>query len=592
MLKFLKTLVAVTILSFMGYQQTDACTNVIVTKGASKDGSVMVTYAADSHQLYGELYFTPAGIFPAGSIMDVTEWDTGKFLGRIPQISRTFQTVGNMNEHQLIITETTYGGRHELYDPQGVMDYGSLIYITLQRAKTAREAIQIIDELMQEYGYASSGESFSIADKNEAWIMDLIGKGSKIEDGVNVRKGAVWVATRIPDGYISAHANQSRITTINFKDKENWMYAKDVVSFAREMGYFEGKDEEFSFADAYAPLDFGAMRGCEARVWSAFNILGKGMIGDKKAEEYLDYAMGYNKENRLPLYFKPAEKVSLKEVADVMRDHYEGSPMDMSTDAGAGACHTPYRWRPMNFEYEGVKYANERAIATQQTGWWIVAQSRNWLPDEVGGLLWFGTDDAATSPLTPIYTSITEVPECIKVGNGSIIDYSPTSMFWVTNRIAQFAYLFYDRVQPEVKNLIDGLLAAELDNVKAIDEKAMAIYGDQVPPIETEWVKIKGKKAKKAALANRFLEPNAAVREVLTNYSVNTAQHLFKQWQQLDIYLLMKYLDGNVKVQNPDGSFKNNGNNDRIPDSPTNPEFSTPYKKAIVDSNGEVLKIK
>lgn len=590
MFKSFKALFAAAILLFMGYQQTDACTNVIITKGASKDGSVMVTYAADSHQLFGELYYTPAGTFPDGTMMDVTEWDTGKFLGKIAQINRTYQTVGNMNERQLMITETTFGGRPELYDPAGIMDYGSLIYITLQRARTAREAIGIIDGLMQEYGYASSGESFTIADKNEAWIMEIIGKGSKVENGVNVRKGAVWVATRIPDGYISAHANQARITKIDFKDKENWLYAKDVVSFAREMGYFEGKDEDFSFCDAYAPLDFGAMRGCEARVWSAFNILGKGMIGDKKAEEYLDYAMGYNKDNRLPLYFKPAEKVGLKEVADVMRDHYEGSPMDMTTDAGAGACRTPYRWRPMSFEYEGETYTNERAIATQQTGFWILCQARNWLPDEVGGILWFGTDDAATSPLTPVYTSITEVPECIRVGNGSIINYSPTSMFWATNRIAQFAYLFYDRVFPEVDKVIDAHENAAIEAVKQIDAKAMELYGENVPPVETEWVKVKGRKAQKAELAKKYLTPNPDVRKVLTDYSVTTAQNLFRTWQELDIYLLTKFLDGNVKVQNPDGTFKNNGHSHRIPASPTNPQFPEAYKKAIVDTNGDVLR--
>ena len=354
---FKSALCAVSVLSMAVYSGM-ACTNVLVTKGASKDGSVFITYSADSHQLYGELYYTPAGFFKPGTLLNINEWDSGKYLGQIAQkVGQTYQTVGNMNEHQLIITETTFGGRHELGDPDGIMDYGSLIYITLQRAKTAREAIQTIVDLANEYGYASSGESFSIADKNEVWIMELIGKGSKKDKkGRNVNKGIVWAAARVPDGYICAHANQARIHHIEFDDPENWLYAEDVVDFAREMGYFEGTDEEFSFCDAYAPIDFGGMRGCEARVWSAFNILGGGMIGDKKAEEYLDFAMGYNGENKMPLFIKPAEKIGLKEVADVMRDHYEGTPMDMTVDAGAGGHHSPYRWRPMYFEYDGKEY--------------------------------------------------------------------------------------------------------------------------------------------------------------------------------------------------------------------------------------------
>lgn len=544
-----------------------ACTNVLITKGASKDGSVLISYSADSHQLYGELYFSPAGIFKKGSLLPITEWDTGKYLGEIAQVRRTYQTVGNMNEHQLIITETTFGGRPELYDPEGIMDYGSLIYITLQRARTAREAIAIMASLVEKYGYASSGESFSIGDKDEVWIMEMIGKGSKTDaDGNNLRKGAVWVAARVPDGYICAHANQARITNIDFKDKENWMYSKDVVDFAREMGYFEGTDEEFSFADAYAPLNFGALRGCEARVWSAFNILGGGMIGDRDADEYLDFAMGYNPDNRLPLFIRPASKVGVKDIADVMRDHYEGTPMDMTVDIGAGGHHTPYRWRPMDFEVDGKTYLNERAIATQQTGFWIVCQSRGWIPDEIGGIIWFGVDDAATSCLTPVYTSVNAVPECIRTGNGSLIEYSPTSLFWVTNRIANFAYMLYDRVAPEVRALADARENAEIGRIPAIDAEAVRILGDK--PKE---------------------EDIAAVREFLTEYSSNTAQDLFKAYSDMDIYLLLKYMDGNIKKQNPDGSFMDNGNSDRIPASPDQPGYSDKWKEAVVRDAGEVL---
>ncbi len=567
--KFLKSALCAAFV-MMSVQSGLACTNVLVTKGASKDGSVFVTYAADSHQLYGELYFTPAGFFKPGVMLNVTEWDTGRFLGQIPQIGRTYQTVGNMNEHQLIITETTYGGRPELYDPDGIMDYGSLIYITLQRARTAREAIQIIADLANEYGYASSGESFSIADKNEVWIMELIGKGSKLDrKGRNVRKGIVWVAARVPDGYICAHANQARITNIDFNDPENWLYSEDVVDFAREMGYFEGADEEFSFCDAYAPLTFSGMRGCESRVWAAYNILCDGMIDGRPAEEYLDFAMGYNADNRLPLFVKPAEKISFKEVADVMRDHYEGSPMDMRVDAGAGGHHTPYRWRPMEFEYDGKTYLNERAIATQQTGFWIVCQSRSWLPDEIGGVIWFGVDDAATSCLTPVYTSVNEIPQCIKVGNGSLIEYSPTSLFWVTNRIANFAYMLYDRIEPEVREVIDARENAAVEEQPEIDAAALEILGET--PTE---------------------ESIAATRDFLTTYSIAQAQSLFDTWKELDIYLLVKYMDGNIKKENGHGTFLNNGYSDRIPASPDQPGYSDKWKEVVAKDAGEVLEVK
>ncbi|HIZ87968.1 MAG TPA: C69 family dipeptidase [Candidatus Coprenecus pullistercoris] len=547
-----------------------ACTNVLVTKGASKDGSVFVTYAADSHQLYGELYFSPAGFFKPGTMLNITEWDTGRFLGQIPQVARTYQTVGNMNEHQLIITETTYGGRGELYDSTGIMDYGSLIYITLQRARTAREAIQTIVDLANEYGYASSGESFSIADKDEVWIMEFIGKGTKLDKkGRNVNKGIVWVAARVPDGYICAHANQARIRQIDFNDPENWLYSEDVVDFAREMGYYEGSDEDFSFCDAYAPLNFSGLRGCESRVWSAFNILCDGVIDGRPAEEYLDYAMGYNADNRLPLFVKPAEKVSFKEVADVMRDHFEGSPMDMTVDAGAGGHHTPYRWRPMDFEYDGKTYVNERAIATQQTGFWIVCQSRSWLPDEIGGVLWFGVDDAATSCLTPVYTNVSEIPQCIKVGNGSLIEYSPTSLFWVTNRIANFAYMLYDRIEPEVRAVIDEREEWAQRWLSSADNAALQALGEE--PTE---------------------ESIREARDYMTRFSMSAAQSLFDTWKELDIYLLVKYMDGNVKKMNGHGTFLNNGYSDRIPAAPDQPGYSDKWKEVVAKDAGEILEVR
>ncbi len=526
-----------------------ACTNFIVTKGASTDGSVMVTYAADSHQLYGALYKHNGGK-QKSKLLKVNEWDTGRYLGEIEQIAETYSTVGNMNEHSLIITETTYGGRSELEDPKGGIDYGSLIYITLQRAKTAREAIAIIAELANTYGYASSGESFSIADANEAWIMELIGKGSKLDDkGNNVRKGIVWVARRIPDGYVSGHANQARITTFPLNDKENCLYSSDVISFAREMGYFNGKDEEFSFCDAYAPLDFGALRGCEARVWAFFRTVAEGM------DQYTDYAMGHNPNNRMPLWVKPTKKVSPKQLFDAMRDHYEGTPIDMTTDIGAGGNGCPYRWRPMYFKVDGVQYCNERATATQQTGFWLCGQARSGKT----GILWFGTDDAATSPLTPIYCNTTEVPWCLDEANGSMLHYSATSMFWVTNRIANFAYLRYDSIGKRVREEVDKWENEKLAEVEKFDAKTAGLA------------------AKKA-------------QKLQTAYSTVTAQNLFEKWNTLDKYLLVKYIDGNTKAENEKG-FIDNGNGCNIPDKIEQSGYSEKWKRAVAEDNGEVLKV-
>ena len=332
-----------------------ACTNVLVTKNASADGSVMVSYAADSHVLYGELYFWPAQDHPSGAMLDIYEWDTGKYLGQIKQVPHTYQVVGNMNEYQVTIAETTFGGRSELRDTTGILDYGSLMYVTLQRAKSAREAIKIMTSLVEEYGYYSSGESFSIADPNEAWIMEMIGKGPN-------NKGAVWVARKVPEGYISAHANQARITTFPLNDEENCLYSHDVISFAREQGYFNGKNKDFSFADAYAPLDYGAVRFCEARVWSVFRH-----VNESEADQYEDFIMGRSTE-RMPLFFKPTKKVSARDIMNIMRDHFEGTPLDMTKDAGAGPFKVPYRWRPLTLKVDCVEYLIERAIANQQTG--------------------------------------------------------------------------------------------------------------------------------------------------------------------------------------------------------------------------------
>ena len=528
--------------AFIGSVYTaDACTNFIVTRGASTDGSNMVTYAADSHGLYGTLYQHIPGKYTEW--MDVTEWDTGRYIGKIKQAAVTYRTLGNSNEHSLFITETTFGGRHELEDPNGGIDYGSLIYITLQRAKTAREAIDIIVDLANTYGYCSSGESFSIVDTEEAWIMELIGKGPQ-------DKGIVWVARRIPDGYVSGHANQARITTFPWNDPENCLYAADVADVARKFGWFDGANEDFSFAEAYAPLDFGAMRGCEARVWAFFRTVAADM------DKYEDYAMGHNPANRMPLWVKPIEKISPKLLMDCMRDHYEGTKMDMTTDIGAGGEGCPYRWRPMYFEVDGVEYCNERATATQQTAFWLVGQAR---PGKTG-ILWFGTDDAATSPLTPIYVTSTEVPECLRDGNGTMLQYSDTSMFWITNRVAQFAYLRYNVVGKHVREVVDMWENKMLECVPAMDAKIGS-----------------AKNAKKA-------------QKVATELSVENAQTLFNIWVDLDKYTMVKYIDGNIKGEE-NGKFVDNGNGKDIPGIIDQPGYSENWKRAVAADKGEILKV-
>lgn len=527
-----------------------ACTNFIVTRGASTDGSVMVTYAADSHQLYGALYHH-AGGRQRQALLPVNEWDTGRYLGDIAQVATTYTTVGNMNEHSLIITETTWGGRSELVDDKGKIDYGSLIYITLQRARTAREAIDVIVELANRYGYASSGESFSIADADEAWIMELIGKGSKLDaSGNNLRKGIVWVARRIPDGYISAHANQARISTFPLNDKENCLCAEDVITFAREMGWYEGADADFSFCDTYCPLDFGGMRGCDARVWSFFRTFADDM------DRYTDYAMGHNPNNRMPLWVKPRTKVSPKQLFDAMRDHYEGTPMDMTTDLGAGGHGLPYRWRPMYFKVDGTEYCNERATATQQTGFWLCGQARK----AKTGILWFGVDDAATSCLTPIYCNTELVPESLREGNGSMLKYSPTSMFWLFNRTTNFAYMRYDMISRDIRKVVDEWENARLAEVEEVDKQV------------------------------EKLSPRR-LRRKLTEYSVSTAQALFNCWYDLNSYLLVKYVDGNVKSVDEKGNFLQNASGKDIPDKIQFPGYSEKWKRAVAADNGEVLKV-
>lgn len=579
---------AFAITALLASVDTYACSNVLVTKGASADGSNMISYAADSHALFGELYYKMGAVHAPGTMRDVVEWDTQKYLGQIPQAHHTYTRTGNSNEKQLIIGETTYGGREELWHQDGAtMDYGSLIYIALERCSTAREAIDLIYELTNTYGYCSEGESFSLADKEEVWVMDLIGKG-------NFGKGIVYVARRVPDGYICAHANQARITTFPMDKPDECKYSLDVVEFARSRGYFEGEDKNFSFADAYAPLDFGAMRGCESRAWSAFNILCDGQFTytdengkevTKPAMDYIDYAMGFDKTKRFPLFVKPSRKIGVADVAKVMRDHFEGTPMDMTTDIGAGGNRLPYRWRPMTFTVDGKEYYNERAIATQQTGFWFIAQSRPSLPDMIGSLVWFGCDDAATSYLTPIYASVLAVPHSFEHGNGDMLTYSPTSAFWMCNRVANACYKAYDIMAPTVVEKIKAWESSCADSVKIWDAEALKLY-NEISGGKTS-KKVRAPKGSNPHLVDRYVP----VRSYLTEKSCAAAENIFQQWVELEQFLLVKFIDGNVKAQNPDGSFKTNGNGN-IPSGIVQPGYSEKWKQAVAADHGDALMVR
>lgn len=549
--------VQVFVLLMINYQISNGCTNFLVTKGASIDGSTMITYAADSHTLYGELYFQPAQNHPDGTMRDIYEWDTGKLLGQIPQPAHTYSVVGNMNEYQLAIGETTYGGRSELGSQAGaIMDYGSLIYITLQRARNAREAIHVIGDLVAQYGYYSSGESFSIADPEEVWILELIGKGEG-------QKGAVWVARRIPEGYISGHANQARITTFPLNDSENCIYSEDVISFARSKGWFNGNDKDFSFSDVYAPVDFGGARFCDARVWAGFNKVTSGM------EQYIEYAKGNVEHggknnfpsNRMPLWVKPDQKVSVQDVMGMMRDHFEGTALDMTKDLGAGPYGLPYRWRGLTWEVDSVAYCNERAISTQQTGFSFVAQSRNWLPDPIGGILWFGVDDASSTCYVPMYCGITETPQCFAVGNGDMITYSETAAFWAFNQVANFAYSRYSDIIKDVEKVQSELEDKFVTFVPVIDKAAEMLY-----------------KEKGAEQARKFI----------TEYSVNEANNMTARWKKLSQYLLVKYIDGNIKREK-DGTFERTEYG--LPPSPIFAGYPEWWYKAIVETTGDHFKV-
>ncbi|MGI6341872.1 MAG: dipeptidase [Bacteroidales bacterium] len=558
-MKHFLTLTLIAALSVtMGYK-ANACTNFMVTKGASKDGSNFVSYSADSHVLYGELYHWKAAKYPAGTMLDIYEWDSGKYKGQIEQVLETYNVVGNMNEHQLAIAETTYGGRYELVDTTGIMDYGSLIYITLQRAKTAREAIDVIADLVAKYGYASSGESFSISDPNEIWYMEIIGKGSpKLVTGKNKKttikhdKGAVWVAIRIPDGYVSGHANQARIHKFNQNDPENCIYSPDVISFARENGYFEGEDKDFSFCDAYAPIDFGAARFCEARVWSGFNRITDGM------DKYLDFAKGENLTNKMPLYVKPNHKLSRKEVFGLMRDYYQDTDLDMSKDIGGGPYNCIVRWRPMTWKVDGVEYFHERATSTQQTGFVFVAESRPAPINTLGGIIWFGVDDTYTTVFTPMYSCMTRVPIEYAVGNGSMMEFSDNAAFWVFNQVSNLAYTRYS------------------DMIKDIQPKQSELeeyYFSLIPVVD------------KIAQEKYAKNPEEAI-EFLTNFSVSQGANTVREWKQLYRFLFTKYLDGNIKTpREVPAGYK------YYAPKVEQPGYSEQYYRDLIKATGDKFKV-
>lgn len=559
-------------------QLSEACTSYLVTKGASKDGSAMISYAADSHVRYGELYFRPAKNYPPGAMVTLYDRGSNKPLGQIPQVSHTYSVVGMMNEHQVAIGESTFGGRHELEDTTGTIDYGSLMFLALQRSKTAREAIKVMTELVDQYGYYGAGESFSIGDPNEVWILEMVGKGTtlaidkKSKKSYNKNKGALWVAIRIPDGYISAHANHARIQTfpledgvksISFKNISRIfetsievVYADDVISYAREKKWFNGDSKDFSFSDTYSPIDFGSARFSEFRVWAIFNTYCDGM------GEYLEYVTGKNLKHRMPLYVKPNRKISPRDLMASKRNHLEGTEFDMSQDVGAGPHALPYRWRPMTWKYDGKEYFHERTTATQQTGFSFIAQMRSWMPNTIGGISWFGVDDAASCVYVPFYCGMTKVPESWAEGNGDMLTYSPTSAFWAFNRVANFAYLRYDVVIKDIQKLQKELEDKSELFAKATDAAALELY--KADP--------------------------AAAREYITNFSVDLGNNTVKRWNDFSNWLLVKYIDGNIKKEK-DGMFLRNPYG--FPTSPNQPELPDYWKKTIIYQTGkkfEVLK--
>ena len=523
----------------------NACTNFIVGKKASADGSVICTYNADDYGLFINLCHYPAGTHPKGTMRKIFNWDTNKYQGVIPEAPQTYNVIGNINEFQVSIAETTYGGREEMEDSTGILDYGSLIYLALQRSKTAREAIQVMTTLAQTYGYNSGGETFTICDPNEAWIMEMMGKGPG-------SKGVVWVALRVPDDAICAHANQSRITKFNMNDKANVLYSKDVVSFARSKGWFTGKDKDFSWRDTYAKPTFGGRRFCDARVWSFFNHFANGF------DKYLPWALGKDKDAEdMPLWIVPNKKVSVQDVMTCMRDHYENTPLALdSSSVGGGVWEMPYRPTPLRFKVDGKNYFNERPVSTQQTAFSYVAQLRSWLPREVGGVLWFGNDDGNMVAYTPIYCGNTTQPECYNTPGADAVTFSDKNAFWVCNWVSNMVYPRYNQMFPTLKEVRDSLENSYFANQLAIEKQAVALYNTD--------------KAKAISLLNQ--------------YSNDKAQQMLYHWKNLAVRLIVKFNDMAVKPEK-------NGMFVRTPEGTgaavKRPGFSNAFARKLVKETGD-----
>lgn len=522
-----------------------ACTSLIAAKGATDDGSTMITYAADSHTLYGELYHQPAADHEPGAMRAVYDWDTGVYRGEIPEVAHTYATIGNMNEHGLTIAESTWGGRPEL-EGSGLVDYGSLIYITLQRARTAREAIDVMTGLVRDYGYASEGESFSIADPEEVWIMELIGKGK-------ADKGAVWVARRVPDGHISGHANHARIHRFP-RNEATTLYSPDVVDFARKQGYYKGKDKDFDFSRAYAITDVGATRGCDGRVWSYFRRFA---APADSMDCYLPWVMKGEGEV-LPLWVKPEKPLSANDMKWMMRDHFEGTPLDMTTDIGAGPFDVPYRWRPMTFEVDSATYTHERAIATQQTGFSFVSTMNAERPEAMRGILWFGVDDANTCVYIPVFNSTPEPPRELAHGNGDMLTLSWDAMFWVNNYVANQAYNRYSQMIPDIRRVQKG-------------------YEDMLErDVLTAATTVAGL-------------PYAEAQEQLAGFTNMASAAVTKGYRDLGDYLLVKFLDGNIKKETSPGHFERTATG--MPVQPVFGGYNERYFRSIVDETGDRYRI-
>ena len=523
-----------------------ACTNYIVGKKASVDGAVMCTYSADDYGMFQSLCHFPAGKHAKGEMRRIVDWDTNEYHGDIPEVEETYNVVGNINEWQVTIGETTFGGREEMVDSSGILDYGSLIYVTLQRSKSAREAIKVMTTLAETYGYNSGGESFTICDPDEAWIMEMMGCGPG-------SKKVVWVAVRIPDDAISAHANQSRIRTFNVKDKENCMASKNVVKYAREQGWFTGKDSDFSFCDVYAAADFGGRRFCEARVWTFFNKYCDYM------DKYVDYAAGKVKDAEpMPLWIVPNRKLSVKDLEMAMRDHYEGTPFALDSDIGGGIWEMPYRPTPLQFECDGKKYFNERPVSTQQSGFVYVSQMRSWLPREIGGVLWFGNDDANMVAYTPVYCSATRIPKCYNTPGADAVTFSMENAFWVCNWVSNMVYPRYSQMFPSLELVRDSLDNSYLSQQALVEEKAKQLDG-------------------------------AAAAKYLNDYSCQKCDEMISRWRQLATYLIVKYNDMVVKKENADGSFMLSKHG--IGERPVRPGYPEKYAKELIKQTGTKFEV-